>query len=67
MRLQDSIKTKDMGEMTVIQGLLNIANPTMEVIRKYMEVCRKKKKIVDTKRRKVTANIDFASVITKNK
>ena len=55
--LQDYIKTNDMGEMTVVQGLLDVANSKMEAARKKLEACRMKKELVDTKRRKVTNNI----------
>ena len=34
--LQDVIKTNDMGEMTVVQGLLNVANLKMEAARKKL-------------------------------
>ena len=50
-------KLKDMCEMTVVQGLLDVANPNIEAARKYLETCRKRKKVIYTKRRKVTANI----------
>ena len=64
--LQDVIKTKDMGEMTVVQGLLDVENSKMEAAGKNLEACRNKKELVDTKRRNVTDNI-VASVLTKNK
>ena len=34
--LQDAIKTKDMGEMTVVQGLLDFANSNKEAERKKL-------------------------------
>ena len=46
-RLQDAIKTKGMGEMTVVERLLDVAYPNIEA-------SRKKKELVDTKRRRVT-------------
>ena len=33
-RLQDAIKTKGMGEMTVVQRLLDVAYPNMEAFKK---------------------------------
>ena len=58
-RLQDAIKTKGMGEMTVVQRLLNML---------YTQIWRhlKRKAVIDTQRRKVTDKI-VASVFTKNK
>ena len=35
--------------MTVVQGLLDVTNPTMEDAMKKLEACRKKE-VVDTKR-----------------
>ena len=32
--LQDAIKTKNMGEMIVVQGLMDVANPKIEAERK---------------------------------
>ena len=32
-RLQDAINTKDMGKMTIVQGILDVANPKMEAAR----------------------------------
>ena len=32
-RLQDATNTKDMGKMTVVQGILDAANPKMEAAR----------------------------------
>ena len=49
IRLQDAIKTKDMGEMTVVQRLLDVAYPTMEAEMKNLEACEKKKEVVVTK------------------
>ena len=57
-RLQDAIKAQDMGEMTVVQRLLDVAYPNMEAF--------KKKRGFDTQSRKVTHKI-VASVFTKNK
>ena len=34
IRLQDAIKTKGMGEMTVVQRLLDVAYPNMEAFKK---------------------------------
>ena len=48
-----------MGEMTVLQRLLDVAYPNMVTFRKKTEV-------VDTQRRKVPDKI-VASVFTKNK
>ena len=65
-RLQDAIKTKNICEMTVVQGLLDVANSNIEAARKKLEACSKKKELVDTKRRKVTDNV-VAYMFTKNK
>ena len=40
IRLQDTIKTKHMGELTVVKGLLGVANSNMDVERKNLEACR---------------------------
>ena len=48
--------------MTVVQVLLDIANPIMEAASKTLEACSKKKKVVDTKMRKMT-DIMVASVL----
>ena len=39
IRLQDAIKTKGMGEMTVVQRLLDVAYPNMEAFRKKKRCC----------------------------
>ena len=36
-------QNKDMGEITVLQGLLDVANSNMEATRKNLEACRNKK------------------------
>ena len=53
----DAIKIKNMGKITVVQGLLEVADKNGD--------CRKEKEVVDTKMRKVTDNV-VASVLTKN-
>ena len=60
LRLQNAIKTKGMGEITVVQRRLDVAYPNMEAFTKKKEV------VDDTQRRKVTDKI-VASVLTKNK
>ena len=57
-RLQDATEAKGIGEMTVVQRLLDVAYPIMEAF--------KRKEVVDTQSRKVTDKI-VASVFTKNK
>ena len=49
-RLKNAFKTKGMGEVTVVQGLFDVA-------RNNLEACRKKKEVVDNKMRKVNNNI----------
>ena len=58
-RLQDAMKIKGMGEITVIQRHLDVTY-------KNMEAFTNKKEVVDTQRRKVTDKI-VPSVFTKNK
>ena len=65
-RLQDGIKTKDTSEITVVQGVLGVANTKMEAASKNLDAHRNKKEVDDTKRRKVTDTI-VASVHTNNK
>ena len=55
-----------MGEMTVVQWLVDVANSKIEAVKKKLGECGKKKELVDMKRRKVTDNI-VASVLTINK
>ena len=57
--IRDAIKTKGMGEMTVVQRLLDVAYPNIDAF-------KKKKEVVDTQSRKVTHTI-VASVFIKNK
>lgn len=65
-RLQDAIKEKNMSEMTVVQGLLDVAKVKMEAARKKLEECRKEKEVVDSKRKMVMDRI-VSSLRTKNK
>ena len=43
-RLQDAIKTKGMGEMTVVQTLLDVAYPNIEAFIKKVVVDTQKQK-----------------------
>ena len=52
-RLQDAIKEKNIGEMTVVHGPLQVANAKMKVARKKLEECRHEKEVLATKRRKL--------------
>ena len=63
-RLQEAIKTKNISEMTIVQGLLDVAK--MDTARKKLEECRKEKEAVDAKRSKVMDRL-VSSVLTEKK
>ena len=52
-RLQDAIKNKNMNEITVVQGLLEVTTKKMESTRKNLDKCQKEKEEIDAKRRRV--------------
>ena len=51
-RLQDAIKNKNMNEITVVQGLLEVATKKMESARTNLDKCQKNKEEIDAKRRR---------------
>ena len=50
-RLQNAIRAKDMNEMTVVQGLMDVASKKMESARRKLENCRKNQVMIGAKRR----------------
>ena len=52
-RLQNAIKEKDMNEISVVQGLMNVASKKMESARRKLEDCRKDQVAIGTKRKRV--------------
>ena len=52
-RLLNAIKEKDMNEMSVVQGLMDLASKKMESARRKLEDCRKDQVAIGTKRKRV--------------
>lgn len=52
-RLQKAITDKNMQEITVVQGLMEVATQKMEGARRKLDKCQEEKKEIDEKRRKV--------------
>lgn len=62
-RLQNAIKERDMNEMSVVQGLMDVASKKMESARRKLEDCRKNQITIGSKRKREVEK--YSSTLTK--
>ena len=51
-RLQQAVKENNMGEMSVVSALMEVAQKKIDEASKKLEDCRKEREVVDSKRKK---------------
>ena len=56
-RLQQAVKENNMGEMSVVSALMEVAQKKIDEASKKLEDCRKEREVVDSKRRKIMDRI----------
>ena len=56
-RLQQAVKENNMGEMSVVSALMEVAQKKIDKASKKLEDCRKEREVVDSKRRKIMDRI----------
>ena len=56
-RLQQAVKENNMGEMSVVSALMEVAQKKIDEASKKLEDCRKEREVVDSKQRKIMDRI----------
>ena len=56
-RLQQAVKENNMGEMSVVSALMEVAQKKIDEASKKLEDCRKEREVVDSKQRKIMNRI----------